>query len=221
MRSQRMPKTVSRHGLIVRGRRARSWALVLALASFTISGLPFPSTTAAVARGNQGLQYGAAIDNSGNILLTDEALDKLAASGAGWLRINFRLGNGYFLDWTDTAAHGYSALSRYDVVVDYARARGLQLLGELSNESWNGWLSMWQANNAEVAGGNGDNSYLQDFSRKAAVVLAQHFAGRIDTWEIWNEPSQTATYLYPSNFAQLLAHVYTDTRAAGVTGATF
>jgi len=221
MRSPRMPDTAFSHGQILSRSRSRSWVLALLLASLTLIALPVPGTAAAIARGNQGLQYGAAIDNTGNILLTDEALDKLAASGAGWLRINFRLGNGYFLDWTDTTAHGYSALSRYDVIVDHARARGLQVLGELSNEAWNGWLSMWQANNAEVAGGNGDNSYLQDFSRYAAVVLAQHFAGRIDTWEIWNEPSQTATYLYPSNFAQLLAHVYTDTRAAGVTGATF
>ena len=221
MRSPRMPDSTFNHGLIVSGSWVRSWALVLVFASLTLIGLPFPGTAAAVARGNQGLQYGAVIDNSGNILLTDEALDKLAASGAGWLRINFRLGNGYFLDWTDTTAHSYSALSRYDDIVNHARARGLQVLGELSNEAWNGWLSLWQAGNAEVAGGNGDNNYLQNFSHNAAAVLAQHFAGRIDTWEVWNEPSQSATYLYPSNFAQLLAHVYTDTRALGVNTAIF
>jgi hypothetical protein len=70
----------------------------------------------------------------------------------------FRLGNGYFLDWIDTPAHGYSALDRYDVIVNNARTDGLHVLGELSNEAWNGWLSMWQANNAEISGGNGDNS---------------------------------------------------------------
>ena len=37
--------------------------------------------------------------------------------------------------------------------------------------------------NAEVAGGKGDNKYLQSFSRKAAVVLARHFQGRVTTWE--------------------------------------
>ena len=221
MRSQSMPNTISDHGLIVRGARSRSWMLLLAIASLVLTALPFPGAAVAVTRGNQGLQYGAVIDNTGTILLTDEALDKLAASGAGWLRINFRLGNGYYLDWTDTTAHGYPALERYDTIVNHARTRGLQVLGELSNEAWNGWLSMWQASNAEVSGGNGDNPYLQEFSRKAAVILAQHFAGRIDTWEVWNEPSQSATYLYPSNFAQLLAHVYTDTRAAGITSATF
>jgi hypothetical protein len=219
MQSYRKPGSVLHHRLVGSDPWKRSCVLVLAL--LVLTSLPLPPAAAAVTHGNQGLQYGAVIDNTGNILLTDEALDKLVASGAGWLRINFRLGNGYFLDWTDTTAHGYSALDRYDVIVNNARTRGLKVLGELSNEAWNGWLSMWQANNAEVAGGNGDNTYLQDFSHKAAVILAQHFAGKIDTWEVWNEPSQSATYLYPSNFAQLLAHVYTDTRRAGVTTATF
>jgi hypothetical protein len=95
MRSPRMPST-----------QIRIWALALVLACLTLSGLPFPGPAAAVARGNQGLQYGAVIDNTGNILLTDEALDKVAASGVGWLRINFRLANGYFLDWADTSEHG-------------------------------------------------------------------------------------------------------------------
>ena len=192
---------------------------VLLVALITLMATPPPA--AALVAGNQGLQYGAVIDNSGNILFTDDAAAKVAASGAGWIRINFRLANGYFLDWTDTIQHGYSALSRFDTIVDSARSHNLKVLGELSNEAWNGWLSMWQESNAEVEGGNGDNTYLQQFSKKAAVVLAQHFAGRIDTWEVWNEPNQPATYLYPSNFAQLLAHVYTDTRAAGITTATF
>jgi hypothetical protein len=190
--------------------------LVVLIATFVA-----PPPTHALVAGNQGLQYGAVIDNAGNILFNDEVAAKIAASGAGWIRINFRLGNGYFLDWTDMAQHGYSALSRYDTIVATARNHQLKILGELSNEAWNGWLSLWQANNAEAAGGTGDNAYIQDFSQKAALVLVQHFAGQIDTWEIWNEPNQPATYLYPSNFAHLLAHVYSATRAAGITTATF
>ena len=221
MRSSRMTNTYSRRGCVLNRTRMSNGLLLLFSCYLALTAHMPPSAVYAVSQGNQGLQYGAVIDDNGNILLTDEAVVKIVASGAGWLRINFRLGNGYFLDWTDTTAHGYAALDRYDVIVNMARSRGLKVLGELSNEAWNGWLSMWQANNAEVAGGNGDNPYLQAFSQKAAVILAQHFAGRIDTWEVWNEPNQPATYLYPSNFAQLLAHVYTDTRAAGVTTATF
>ncbi len=102
------------------------------------------SPVAAITTGNQGIQYGAVMDDNGKILLTDEAIDKLAASGAGWLRINFRLGNGYFLDWTDTTVHGYSALSVYDTIINNVRKRApnLKILGELSNEALDGWLSM-------------------------------------------------------------------------------
>src|SRR6266496_4861673 len=116
-----------------------------------------PSAT--LPRANQGLQYGAVIDNTGHILLHDEALSLMAQAGAGWIRINFRLGIGSFLDWTETTTYGYSSLSLYDTIVDTARSRGLRVLGELSNEAWNGYLADWQANNAEVAGGTGDNPY--------------------------------------------------------------
>ena len=201
--------------------RVRLWVSLLFIWSSTIGSFVSPTVVSAVTQKNQGLQFGAVIDDRGNILLTDEALDKIVATGAGWIRINFRLGNGYFLDWTDTTAHGYSALQRYDDIINRARARGLKVLGELSNEAWNGWLTMWQENNAEAAGGNGDNQYIQDFAQKAAVVLAQHFEGRVDIWEIWNEPNLSATYLYPSNFAQLLAQVYAGVRGAGLSGARF
>jgi hypothetical protein len=173
-----------------------------------------------VKQGNQGLQYGAVIDNAGHILLQDEALRLMAQAGAGWIKINFRLGG--FQNWTETSTFGYSALSLYDQIVASARRRNLKVLGELSNEAWNGMYTHWQGNNAEtVVNGTGDNQYIRDFSQNAAVLLAQHYAGQIDAWEVWNEPSQTATYMYPSNFAQLLAHVFTKTKAAGVTNVRF
>src|SRR5437868_6272513 len=64
-----------------------------------------------------------------------------------------------------------------------------QALGLLSNESWPGDQDQWIANNAEVAGGNGDNGYVQAFAANAAGVLARHFAGQVGWWEIWNEPN--------------------------------
>ena len=174
--------------------------------------------TPAVPQANQGLQYGAVIDDTGHILLHDEALNLMVQAGAGWVKLNFRLGG--FANWTETTTFGYSALSLYDQIVANARTRNLKVFGLLSNEAWHGALADWQANSAEAAGGNGDNTYLQQFAQSAAVVLAQHYAGLVDVWEVWNEPSQAATHLYPSNFAQLLAHVYTGLKAAGVTSVT-
>jgi len=177
------------------------------------------SASAAVIQGNQGVQDGWVIDDQGNVLFTNADATLMAQTGAGWVRINFRLGR--FKDWTETATFGYSALSRYDQVVVNARANGLKVLGLLSNESWHGYPTDWRANNAELAKGTGDNRYLLDFAQQAAVVLVSHFAGRIDWWEVWNEPNVEPTYLYPSNFAWLLGHVYDKTKIAGVLTARF
>jgi hypothetical protein len=165
----------------------------------------------------QGLQYGAVIDNAGNILADDTAMELIARSGAGWIKINFRLGG--FADWTETNTFGYSALSAYDKIIASARRHNLQVLGGLSNEAWHGSAPHWQGNSAEVDGGDGVNRYIEDFADQAAGVLIPHYAGQVDRWEIWNEPSQPNTYMHPSNFAQLLAKVYVAARAAGPTNA--
>ncbi len=172
-----------------------------------------------IIQGNQGIQYGAVIDDSGHILLHDESLRLIAHAGASWVKINFRLGG--FANWTETTTFGYSALSLYDQIVADARSHDLKVLGELSNESWHGTEPQWQENSAEIGGGKGDNQYIQHFAQNAAVVLAQRYVGQIDEWEVWNEPSQPSTYMYPSNFAQLLAQVYTKTKATGATSIRF
>jgi hypothetical protein len=180
----------------------------------------------------RGLQDGWAIDNSCGVMFTPEVAAVIAEAGAAWVRINFRLGAAQ--SWTETGTcNGVSALELYDAVVDNARAEGLQVLGLLSNESWPGTQAEWQANSAERnAGSSGDNGYLVAFSKNAALVLAQHFTGRVAGWEVWNEPNAYtsfsdatgyvgSTYIYPSNFAWLLRHVYEEADAAGVTGALF
>ena len=183
------------------------------------------SSEAIAALGNQGLQGGWVISDQGNINFLHSLQSQLPAiqeAGAGWVRIGFRLG-GCYKDWTNVGCNGTTALQQYDLVINDAQSRGLKILGLINNESWPGGQSLWTANNAEQAGGNGDNPYLQALSQNAAVVLATHYSGsiKINTWEIWNEPSQSATYLYPSNFAWLLRHVYEDTRKAGLSGLTF
>jgi hypothetical protein len=139
------------------------------------------------------------------------------------VRLNFRLG-ACFTSWTATGcstADAPTALADYDTVVNTAISTyHLQVTGLLSNESWTDQnQNDWTANNAEVSGGNGDNHYVQTFATSVAGVLAQHFAGRISSWEVWNEPNAWTsspslgvytggTYLYPSNFAWLLKHAY-------------
>ncbi len=62
---------------------------------------------------------------------------------------------------------------------------------------------------------------MRALSLNAAVVLASHYAGKITTWEIWNEPNVGGSTIYPSNLAWLLRHVYEDTIKAGLSGLTF
>ena len=169
----------------------------------------------------KGLQAGAPMGDNGEIFFTDPVAAKIAESGAVWVRINFRLGP-RFRDWTETTTLGFSALSRYDVIIDSAIRNGLRVLGLLSNETWNtaNLLDDWQANNAEVSGGNGDNTYIQNFETNAARVLIPHFAGKIDHWQVWNEPNASLTSIYPSNFAWLLRRVYVAARESGVPNLT-
>jgi len=170
----------------------------------------------------RGLQDGWAIDNVCRVMFTPEVARQMNAAGAGWVRINFRLGA--FRDWTETqTCHGRSAMDLYDEVIDNALANGLQVLALLGPEAWPGTQSEWQANSAEMDLGNGDNGYIAYFATDAALPLIRHFGEHVSAWEIWNEPNayttysptagyQGATFIYPSNLAWLLARVYTGIR---------
>jgi hypothetical protein len=149
----------------------------------------------------------------------------MRAAGAGWVRVNFRLGR-CFPDWASAATcTGRPATDAYDAVLARAEASGLRVVGLLSNESWHGGQADWTANSMEAAGGNGDNAYARGFAEGAAGPLARRYAGRVAAWEVWNEPNawshdhgnghySGATFLYPSNFAWLLARSHAQIKAA-------
>src|SRR5256885_7087114 len=151
----------------------------LVIACFVALSYCSPFLPPAQAAGPHGTQPGWAIDDAGNILITDAVADRLAQSGAGWVRINFRLGP-YS---SDTAAF-YAA---YDTIVNRLRSRGLQIIGLMSNESWPGSQSDWQANNWENTGSDGYNTYIDQFGY-AFARMAAHWQGQIKYLEVWNEP---------------------------------
>ena len=209
--------------------------LFVRLSVALLSGLSIIALTlapASAAQGHQGLQGGWAIDDSGRVNFLHSVTSELpymAQAGAGAIRINFRLG-ACFSTWTApgcATADGPNALAVYDTVVNTAMGApyNLQVIGLLSNESWNGTPDQWTANNAENTPRSGDNTYIQNFATNAAGVLAKHFAGRITTWEVWNEPNAwTAnpsptvftggTFIYPSNFAWMLRRSYAAIKTA-------
>lgn len=104
------------------------------------------------------------------------ALDKLAAAGVEWVRIEF--------SWASLQEQSRNSFTQWyvdraDRMVDAARARGFQVLVELVGTP--GW-----ANGG--AGGNVPPKDPNDYGR-AARFVAEHFRGRVQAWEMWNEPN--------------------------------
>jgi hypothetical protein len=188
--------------------------------------VPGPSSAVAAGPGRHGLQGGWAVDDIGHVNFVHSLSMQfgfMQQAGAGWVRINFRLGK-CFADWTSSSdicagADALTALGIYDEVVDKAHASNLRVLGLLTNESMRGDQTEWLANNSERLGGNGDNAYARRFARDVAGVLARHFADRVNAWEVWNEPNAWTenpspgvfaggSFMYPSNYAWLLKRSY-------------
>jgi hypothetical protein len=87
---------------------------------------------AAATRGDtfHGINAGAPVWG-GNVLITAQQAQRLAATGTKSLRVNFRLDSGA-TTWNS------SQLAMYDQVVQNARDAGLTILGLWSNETTSG-----------------------------------------------------------------------------------
>src|SRR5262249_2454229 len=180
---------------------------------------PGPPTEAKGGQFDQGLQDGWSFDNEGNMLgfdLLSEQFGLMQRAGAGWVRMHFRLGECY-TDWIEPGcrADGQTALELYDVAVDRALSHGLKILGLLTHESWRGeFHGAWNVNNVENGGTDGNNRWIVQFANNAAYPIAAHFKDKIQAWEVWTKPNAWTehegtvygggTFIYPSNYAQLL-----------------
>jgi len=168
---------------------------------------------------DQGLQDGWSFDNDGNMLgfdLLSEQFGLMQQAGAGWVRLHFRLGDCYS-HWIEPGCRpdGQTALELYDEVVDRALSHGLKVLGLLTHESWRGeYHGAWNENNVENGGTDGNNRWIVQFANNAAYPVAAHFKDKIHAWEVWTKPNAWTehdgtvygggTFIYPSNYAQLL-----------------
>lgn len=164
--------------------------------------------------GLKGLQAGQPLTDQGVITITEPVADLMATLGANWVRIHFRLGP-FPADVPDF----YAA---YDTIVGRLLNKNLSIVGLVSYETWPGSQADWQANNFERQGGSGFNDYLNQLGW-TFLNIANHFVGRVPIWEIWNEPNCYSyqneagellgcSYIYPSNFAALLAHCFALTK---------
>jgi polysaccharide biosynthesis protein PslG len=129
-------------------------------------------------------------------------LDKLAAAGVHWVRID--------LGWASLQAERGQLSSWYvdvaDRCVDLARARGLRVLATL-------WATPGWAN-----GGGPVSKPPADIGDYAWIArwAADHFRGRVAAWEIWNEPDPTQSFWTGTaqQYVSLLAAAYPAIKAA-------
>jgi hypothetical protein len=172
------------------GRRlARFVATVVTIA---IASLATPSLA-------QAVEPGVSPDLSWGISNADQ--DRTAAAlkdvGSRWVRLNVEWGS------TETSNNTYDSwmLSHYDRAVNVARAAGQKVLMLVSQSpSWASGSSDKQAppqNPADYA----------DFVR----FLAARWAGKIEAWEVWNEPNLSRfwpTGPSPAKYTELLRAAY-------------
>jgi len=144
----------------------------------------------------------------GSVLFTPAAAAETAGVGAGAVRINFRIDG--------AASWDAGAVARFDPIVGAALDAGLVPLGLACNE----FLPLGQEAWNDDPDGDGVNDYVTAFADAAGTVI-RAFSGRVEAWEIWNEPDcwsnpsyrtdpthAGCTYILPRVYAKILAEVY-------------
>jgi hypothetical protein len=172
------------------GRRlARFVATVVTLA---IASLATPSLA-------QAVEPGLSPDLSWGISNADQ--DRTAAAlkdvGSRWVRLNVEWGS------TETSNNTYDSwmLSHYDRAVNVARAAGQRVLMLVSQSP------AWASGSSDKQAPPQNPADYADFVR----FLAARWAGKVEAWEIWNEPNLSRfwpTGPSPAKYTELLKAAY-------------
>lgn len=169
-------------------RRASVGGLVAALvSSLVLAGTPVHSASpetqelAAPSAGPQvGVQFHAMWSDYSDAERL-EVLDRVAAAGMEWVRID--MGWSSFFETCKTCQADYH-VDLADFVVDAANERGLKVLATL-------WRTPdWANGGAGVYAPPTDPADYGD----VAYWAAERFRGRVSAWEVWNEPNLTSFY---------------------------
>lgn len=142
-------------------------------------------------------------------------LQMLHAAGFGWIRQEF--------PWEDIEIHGQgdfedrrtqphkSAWLKYDRIVDLATENGIQILARLDNPP------AWSRAAGDDIGTLAPPDNFEDFGNFAAT-LADRYCGRIDYYQVWNEPNIYPEWgeqnVNPEAYIDLLAVAYQRIKAA-------
>jgi hypothetical protein len=141
---------------------------------------------------------------------TDRELNLVAATGAGWIRVDVPWRYCEPAKGVYTGLVAQTCFNQLDYIVKGAAARGIRVLAVVGEyPSWvNGGQIMWTpptlANNAEF------RSFMQ--------YMAQRYAGRIDHWELGNEVNETEFWNVPpsqsaSRYVAFLKEGYAGVKA--------
>jgi hypothetical protein len=136
----------------------------------------------------------------------DHRLDSVAAMHAGWIRFD--------LQWTNIEkTQGVWDWTAHDGVVNAAKARGLDVLGDLTAAP--GWAN----------GGNAWNfaptsAHVQDYGNFCGQTVRHYAPMGVKTYEVWNEPNISGFFRPAPNVAlytAMLKACYSAAKAADPT----
>jgi hypothetical protein len=127
------------------------------------------------------------------------AANNLAGSGVDWVRLGLHQKGGV-IDWR-----------AYDRMIDTLCVRGISTLGLINQET----LVRQDYNLPDTA-----DEYRADFAARADFI-ARYFAGRVNYWEVWNEPNLDdelgGAELDPEHYGLLLNETYSSIKTANST----
>lgn len=196
-----MRKTLSRNF----GRMAALLTLVVSLISVS------PSPANAVVAPADGYGFG-----SGAMWVTNSAadnnreLDAVAKTGASWIRL--------LVDWSAVErTKGQYDWGYVDNMVNTAASHGLRVLGVI------GYTPLWvRPQGAQMLFPTSPPRDLAAWSG-FVTAAAQRYAGRINAWEVWNEPNLTQFMGFigdrPQHYVDIIKAAYPAIKSAA-PGAT-
>ncbi|SCX12950.1 Endo-1,4-beta-xylanase, GH35 family [Mycolicibacterium fluoranthenivorans] len=192
------------------GHTARRAVLIAALVASFVSVGPAVSHAGVVAPADgYGFGQGAAPTYE-PFEDTNRELDAVARTGASWYRVA--------VDWsTIEKTRGQYNWAYLDNAVNTATAKGLRVLGVLLYTP--PWARPQALNSLLPSVPPADASQFADFASKAV----QRYAGRIQAWQVWNEPNLPLFMGFTQNraavYAGMLKAAYPAIKAAN-PGAT-
>lgn len=151
---------------------------VLGLLVVLLSSVLLPSSSAALPtpRAND-----LGVSTGGPFMWLDDAeLDRelavIRSAGVAWLRID--------VDWSAVeSTRGQLRWTNTDRIVAAAERHGLSILGIVTYAP--GWAQVPGVERGNTHGQPADPAQFAGFARAAA----SRYAGRVDAWEVWNEPN--------------------------------